>query len=669
MVGESIKREKVDLKKTLGTSSIMFIAIASVLGSGIFLLPAIGAEMSGPASIIAWLLLFFMFFYVAMCFGELSAMFPTAGGVYEYGKQAYGRFPSFIIGWIAWLIGNITAAMLIVAAIKILLPAETGTISLGITSISLPVFKFALSFFWIIAFNFMAYRGLKTSTIMLVTFATIALTVITSVILSGFIHFDISNLSPFFIYKTPWENISALVITVFLMAETFFGLESVLFLAGETKEPEKVMPKALMSAITIVGILALLVAISSLGAVNWHTYSSIHLPEMQMIGNAFGAGAAAFVPIAIYVVILGAAASWIVTSPRLLLALAEDRLFLEQFKDLHPEYSTPYKAIIFQAIATSIFLLVGSQGSGYTTLLRLLTPIVLLELIIVIFAVLALRLKKPEQHRPFRAPFAKTGSVIIVMILILLITVWASHEEGALGTLRLGISFIAVGFPLYLLIEIYYDPKMITEVNDIFAYFSLLTERLVFTELHRKEVLTLLGNIRGRTILEYGCNVGTFTLPLAEAVGPMGRIYAVDMSKNHIKITQRRYERVIWMSEELRHGKVHTIHDEMQLQRVHPNVYYADAVVSVGMLSYIQDTKKVLKDMHRILPVNGKIVFVEFADYFKVLPNVPWLNDNDTIEKVFREAGFSVRVIRKEGNFWNYVYVYGIKSNEDVPFI
>ena len=117
------------------------------------------------------------------------------------------------------------------------------------------------------------------------------------------------------------------------------------------------------------------------------------------------------------------------------------------------------------------------------------------------------------------------------------------------------------------------------------------------------------------------------------------------------------------------HKHVTVIHDEHQVNRVHPDVPHVDAIVSIGMMGYMQDVKKILKEMRALLPYGGKIVFVDYADFFKVIPNVAWLAKDATIEQLFREAGFSVFVTRKKGLFWNYVYVYGIKFQEDVPYI
>jgi len=111
-----------ELKKVLNFPILLLIVINSIMGTGIYFLPAVGAKYSGPMSIISWAIMSVIAIYIAMCFGELVSMFPKAGGVYEYSKQAYGRFTSFLVGWITLIAGNVTIAMLIVGAIQYLLP-------------------------------------------------------------------------------------------------------------------------------------------------------------------------------------------------------------------------------------------------------------------------------------------------------------------------------------------------------------------------------------------------------------------------------------------------------------------------------------------------------------------------------------------------------------------
>ena len=136
-----------ELKKVLSFPAILLITINSIMGTGIFFLPAVGAGAAGPASILSWLFLSLISIYIAMCFGELSSMFPKAGGIYEYCKQAYGRFISFIIGWMTIMAGNITIAMLVVGAIQYLLPVGS------------PLMKIGISLIFIFAFNYIAFKG------------------------------------------------------------------------------------------------------------------------------------------------------------------------------------------------------------------------------------------------------------------------------------------------------------------------------------------------------------------------------------------------------------------------------------------------------------------------------------------------------------------------------
>jgi len=105
------------------------------------------------------------------------------------------------------------------------------------------------------------------------------------------------------------------------------------------------------------------------------------------------------------------------------------------------------------------------------------------------------------------------------------------------------------------------------------------------------------------------------------------------------------------------------------VNRVHPDVREVDIIVGVGNLSYVQDIRKVLREMSAILPSRGRVCFVEYVDFFWFLPNPKWLNDAEKLRRLFAESGFAVTVRKRRGLFWNYLYVYGIKEKRDVPYI
>jgi len=624
-----------ELKKVLNFPILLLIIINSIMGTGIYFLPAIGAKYSGPMSIISWGIMAVIAIYISMCFAELVSMFPKAGGVYEYSKQAYGRFTSFLIGWITLIAGNITIAMLVVGAIQYLLPYN------------IPVQKAILSLLLILAFNYIAYKGMKISSFMLVTFSIITLTAAFSLIIPGLFKLQPVNFTPFFVFP-----VSAVFITIYFIQETFFGWESATFLAEETKNPEKVMPKALIIGTICIAIISLLFVVTSIGNIPWQIFSKSIAPLSDLGALHFGNIGRSIFTLWVYLAIIGAVACWVVSAPRLLLAMARDRLFLTQFSAIHPKYHTPHKAILFQTVVTSLLVIIGL--GAYRTLLLMLLPFVLIMYIAVLFALVTLRFKQPKVKRPYKVPFGTIGPIIIVFILVALLFAWVVMEAEAIRLIILVLSLIALGIPIYFLLELYYNSKAIRKTNNLLAYLVLWTERLALPLSVRKEIIELLGNIKGKTILEFGCSVGTLTMHLAEEVGKNGRVYATDISEKDIKIAKERLKKK-------GHKHVTVIHDLQHHDRVHPDVPTIHTAVSVGMIGYVRDVKNVLRHMNKRLKTGAKICFVDYDKFFDIIPNKEWLCDDKKIKKIFEESGFKVDVRRKQGFAWKYIFISGEK--------
>lgn len=636
--------EMAELKRSLGFWTVLALAVSSIMGTGLFLGIGIGAGYSGNASILAWVILSLIAIYISMYFGELASMYPKAGGIYEFSKHAYSRFLSFLMGWTAWVVGNLATALLIVAAVDYIIPNPSQL-----------WLKRGVSVLLIVALNLIAYIGVEIGAFLLVAFAVVSVSVFLSFIFPGLFYISIANYSPFFV-----SGASSIFVTMFFIAETFFGWESATYLAEETHDPEKSIPKAIIIGTLIVGILGILMAVVSLGVVNWKILADLPIPLSIVSEKVLGSFGMEIVNIGIIVTLIGSAASGVITLPRLLLAMARDKLFIAQLSSIHEKFKTPYKAIIFQTIIS--LLMFGMVFGKYRVLLKLLLPLGFIMYFFVVLSVPILRSKEPSIRREFKVPFAKTGAVILTAFIAGVIILWMLSDAASLETLKLGFSLIFMGVPVYLLLKVYYDPDAAIKLNDLLAYITLWSESVIFPKRVREDIFSLLGDIKNKKILEFGCSVGTLTMALAEGVKPNGRVYAIDMSKNELSIASRRLVR-------RGHSNVFVIHDEHQINRVHPKIPHVDAIASIGMMGYIQDVKKVLKEMRDLLPYGGKIVFMEYADFFKVIPNVAWLSSNKEIEKVFREAGFSVFVTRKRGLFWNYIYVYGIKFHEDIPYV
>jgi SAM-dependent methyltransferase len=252
---------------------------------------------------------------------------------------------------------------------------------------------------------------------------------------------------------------------------------------------------------------------------------------------------------------------------------------------------------------------------------------------------------------------------LVALFYVGVLAAWFVTTAGAPEILLLIVGFVALAFPVYLFLTMVYNPDAIISLNNSSARINYFLEDVLFPKRVRREVLDLFkGSLRGREIVEFGSGVGTFTMHLAEEVGPQGRVTAIDLSRVNLDILARRIA-------QRGHKHVRLIHDEHQVNRLHPDITRADAIYSVGFLGYVQDLRKVLREMHRILAPGGKICFVEYTNFFKILPDPATVANQEELLRSFREAGFSVTITRRGGLLWNYLIIHGIKADGKAPYV
>lgn len=624
-----------ELKKVIGFGTLLLIVINSIMGTGIFFLPAVSAGIAGYSAIISWAIMALVAIYISLCFGELCSLFPTSGGVYDFCKQAFSKEFSFLVGWLTLVVGNVTIAMLIVGAIQYLLATNVKWIII------------LVSIIFLIVFNIFSYRGMKTSVVMLVTFSFITLGTLLSLIIPGLFRLDLSLFSG--IMGAPMLPV---LVSIFFISETFFGWESITFLAGEVKDGRKNVPKALFFGTVIICLISFLFVITAFSSIRLELFSVSSAPLSELGRIFFGDIGATILMLLVYLSILGSVAGWVISSPRLILSLAKDRLFLPQFAAIHPKFFTPYKAIIFQAVVSILIVLIGA--GSYHKLLEVLIPLLLLVYSSVMLSLIILRIKMPNAKRYFKAPFGIVGASLVISFFGYLLVMWLLSAKNPLSSLLISLSLFLLGFPLYLLLELYYDPKMIRRTNNFLATLVLLTESISLPVKVRKEMLKLVGTLDGKKVLEFGCSVGTLTLFLARAVGIKGKVYASDISEKDLLIAKKRIDKLGLTNVELVHDIEHSV-------RVHPNVPKVDVVISVGSLGYIQNLKSVLTHMNERLKVGSKICFLDYDKFFDVIPNIEWLSSDARIKHLFRNSGFKVDIVRKRTILWEYIYIYGVK--------
>ncbi len=617
------------LKREVGFKAMVFLAINSIIGSGLFFLPSIGAKYAGPASIISWMLIGLVAILMSFVYSELVGMYPRAGGVFEFASQAFKEFPSFMAGWISWLVANVTISMLIVGAIHYIMPTETL------------VTKILVSVIVLVFFNLVSYFGMKTSKILLLTFSFFTIIIPATIILFGVPHVSLSNFSPFFVFPP-----HSIFIAMFFISETFVGWEAIAYLSEEAKDPEKVVPKAMIIATAFIVILCLALVFVSLGVINWSSFSQSTTPFSMLSENIFGSSM--LVNYLIFAIIIGSAASWVISTPRLLLGMARQNLFLKACERIHWKYKTPYMSIIFQTVISFFVILMGL--GDYLTLLSLLLPFVMILYTIVLITFIKLRLTK-EIKRPFYSPVGVPGATLLALLNIVLLMFWLLNDPTSVHSFLMCLFLIFLGTPIYIMIKVQ-DRKFVEFFFDHISQIYNMFIHIWYGKKEREKVIGGLNLMEHHNILDYGCGAAvTNLLKLSEDV-KRGTIVAVDVSKKQLEHCVRKVKKI-------NRKNVILVKEEDEMVKFNDNTF--DGIVSVGIMCYQQEPLKMLKEFKRILKKGKRLSMLEFGKT-SFFPPPSHLKDRKVIRKLFREAGFkNIKVEEKRKLLTTYYFIKAVK--------
>ncbi len=622
-----------DLKRDIKFGPLLLLAINAIIGTGIFFVPAIAAGVAGNASIISWILVSIVSIFIAMCFAELSSIYPKCGGVYEYAKNAFGETTGFITGWTGWIVANITVAMLVVGSFSYL--AEIVPIPNHI--------RIIIAIAFVVGMNLVNIRGIDLSIKVLLVFAVATILALWFLISWGVYSVNVSQLIN--VFNVPAGKI--FIAMVFIL-ETFFGWETVSYLSEETKNPKKVIPKAMIYGTICVVLFAIAIVAVVLGVLPWETIAASESPLVKAAQVFMPPALINFVAILIFLNIIGGATAWIITTPRLIFALSRDGLLPKTFSKVHHKYKTPVNAIILQTVLTSLILLSGS----YFLLLKVLLPLAIVMYIIgAILPVAKLRISKPTAERTFKVPF---GTILPLLITVLLLTLM-THIE--LDIIIMGGFFILLGLPMYYLMALSTKPKIVKEFIDISDFFMHYTYDMWVPKKIRKQIKTHLGELKGKKILDFGCSTGNMAVELAKEVGEKGKVHATEISMGSLNFAKK-------------HAKKHNVHkniiflleDPSKRHEFHRAIDKMDGVVSIGTIGYLNEPDKVLHELNRRIKPKGKVYFVDYDHVFRVMPTQKWLSSNKEIKKKFRKHGFDVKIDREPGMLWEVIHIYGKKQ-------
>ena len=353
-----MEQKSVGYAPRLGLFSGTMAVIGGIIGSGIFLNPAIVAARVGTTTLTlaAWMLGGVVALLGAFIFGELAARNPKVGGGYAYLRDSFGPLPAFLYGW-ALLLIMATGA---IAAVAFTFASYAGAL-FGISEPFLPWLAAGA----ILALSALNYAGVRPAAWTQNIFTVLKLAALVVLILAGLL------LTP---DPSPASSIQhpepAGFTAVFLALATAFvpvlfaygGWQQTNFIAEELVQPEKNLPKALVLGVLGVVAVYLLANLAYLRVLGVDGLARSTAPAADTMSAVLGASGRRLISIGIVASTFGFLDLVIMVSPRVYQAMAADGLFFESFARLHPRFRTPATAIVAQGVWASALLATRTYG-------------------------------------------------------------------------------------------------------------------------------------------------------------------------------------------------------------------------------------------------------------------------------------------------------------------
>ncbi|WP_113662513.1 APC family permease [Pedobacter nanyangensis] len=471
------QQEEVSSKRKLGLFDGAMLVMGSMIGSGIFIVSAdIMRNLgSGYWLIVVWVITGVMTVAAAISYGELSSMFPKAGGQYTYLKETFGKMMGFLYGWgLFAVIQTGTIAAVAVAFGKFtayLIPALND---------AAPIFQSGgykitwiqiLAIFVILLLTYINTKGVEGGKLLQNVFTGSKIVALIGLIVLGFLliksNFWTENMSYGWgafnnlktdpsgnFLKSGWESMSGMAIlggiAAAMVGSVFSSVawENVTFVSGEIENPKKNVVRSMVLGTTAVMILYLLVNFVYLNALNREGIAFAPNDRVAVVVSEqiFGSGIGTIV-MAVLVMIstFGCVNGIVLAGARVFQTMAKDGMFFKAA--LHNNKNgVPAKSLWMQGIWAAVLCLSGQYGN----LLDMISFVIVVFYMITVFGVIYLRIKKPDLERPYKTwlyPITPIVYLLIGAAFCVLLLIYKQQYTWP------GLIIVLLGLPIYLLIN------------------------------------------------------------------------------------------------------------------------------------------------------------------------------------------------------------------------
>ncbi len=402
--------------------------------------------MSLGLALLVWIIGGVITLLSGLCYAELGAMMPKAGGTYVYLRESYGEKTSFVAGVSTFILGSCGSTAAIAIAFASLFNNFDGV---GLNTLVIKL----IAIVCVVILTVVNAFGVKKGSLVQNIFTVGKLLPILLILFAGiFFGKESPNLS-----LTPVTDSSVSIFTIFGMiafatVATFWAYEgwtNLNVISEEIKKPKKNIPKAIAISILGVTVLYTLFNLAIYKTVPLDTINSLIDSENWYLGTEaanilFGSTGSLLVTICMIVAIFGALNGCILVFPRTCLAIARDGMLPAKCAEVHPKYKTPIVALIVHGIIS--IALICTRNLGEITALVTFTAMIFNTL--TFYCVIRLRKKYPDMERPYRVPTAIVYFTIAIMVGLMLNTIITD-----LVTTLIGLSVPLVVFATYMVLD------------------------------------------------------------------------------------------------------------------------------------------------------------------------------------------------------------------------
>jgi APA family basic amino acid/polyamine antiporter len=368
------------LPRKLGLWTSVSIVIGSVVGSSIFMKPAVMAQqLPSPLLLLGvWVMAGGVSLIGAMINSEVAGIYPETGGQYVFFRHLYGRFFSFLFGWASFIVIN-TAAVAAIAFVFaqfsesfVPLPRfDTGTEQAVVLTIPFlgklyPLQNAgvkALAMLLIVAVTAINVRSVKSGGAVQVLFTVLKIAAL--LLLLYFLFTGNGSLQN--VWKNPtssdpaiWPLIFGFVAAMSGALASYDGWNNLSFMAGEIKQPQKNIPRSYLAGLGICMLLYILTTLAYLYIIPVDEMQHSTLVAADAVKRAGSAAGSTFVSLLVILSCAGAVNGNVMPCARMNFAMAEDGCFFRSAGTVHPRFHTPANALWVQCLWSCVFVITGS---------------------------------------------------------------------------------------------------------------------------------------------------------------------------------------------------------------------------------------------------------------------------------------------------------------------